>query len=189
VALRRPLAARRSRGPLTPRAIRRRVVLRRRLVALAVVVGVVVVVAAAMTIGHGSRDMFAGTWHAAGTDSLVISHVSGADYTVVVGGGHRARAALCSGDRLTIASAAGAAPAGAAATGAAGTGTTGAGATDAAASAGTNAATDGTSGTALGTTDAPPDSSAGAIVLKPGAARGTLEECFADGTSAVLTRD
>lgn len=149
--------------------------------------GVVVAMAVvAMVVGHGSRDAFVGTWRAAGTESLVVTHVSGADYTVVVGGSHKARAALCNGDRLTIVPAAGPAPAASA------TGTGGAGATGAAASATTNAAAstaaDGSSDTTLGATDAPADSSSGAIVLKPGPARGTLEECFADGTSAVLTR-
>ncbi len=162
--------------------------MRRRLVALAAVVGVAAVVVAVMMLGHSSRDRFAGTWGAAGTARLVITHVSGADYTVVVGGSHKARAALCSGDRLTIAAAAGAAHRGAvAATGAAGAAA--AEAASAAPTATTNAAVNGVSDTGLGAADAPQDSSSGAIVLKPGPARDTLEECFADGTSAVLTRN
>lgn len=158
------------RPTLADRVARRRVVRRRRLVAL-VIVGVVVVLAAAMILSHRSGDEFAGTWKGAGAGSLVVTRVNGADYTVVVGSAHKARTAVCSGDRLTIAAAAGV-TLGAPPTSAAGTSS----------STASSATTGVSAGVALG-------SSLRVIVLKPGATRGTLEECFADGTSTVLTRD
>jgi hypothetical protein len=144
-------------------------------VAIAAAVGVVAVLATAMVLGHRSRDAFAGTWRGAGSGSLVVAHVNGADYTVVVGSGHKVRAALRSGDRLTIAAVAGTAQGAPAAktTGAAPSATLGA-----------------SDGVTLGASDgAASSSSSRVIVLKPGPSRGTLEECFADGTSTVLTRD
>jgi len=146
---------------------------RRRLVALAVV-GLVVIVAVVVILDRRPSDAFAGTWKGVGSGSLVVAHVNGADYTVVVGSGHKVRAALCSGDRLTIA-AAPATPQGVQGTPAAET----AGATSSA-----------TANATLGSSAAvEPGSSSRVIVLKPGPGRGTLEECFADGTSTVLTRD
>ena len=170
LAARRAQVARRARGPLTARVVRRRVVRRRRLVALAVA-GVVVILAVALILDHRSSDAFAGTWRAADSGSLVVAHVDGADYTVVVGSGHKARAALCSGDRLTIAAVAGQAQ------GAPAEKTT---------SASSSVAPNATLGTNAGVA---PGSSSRVIVLRPGPSRGTLEECFADGTSTVLTRD
>ena len=152
------------------RAARRRVVRRRRLVALAAA-GMVVILAVAMILNHRSGDAFAGTWRGADSGSLVVAHVNGADYTVVVGSGHKVRAALRSGDRLTIAAVAGTAQ------GAPAAKTT---------SATSSAAPSATLGASVG---AAPGSSSRVIVLKPGPSRGTLEECFADGTSIVLTRD
>jgi hypothetical protein len=157
--------------PLTARAARRRVVRRRRLVAIAAVVGVVAVLATAMVLGHRSRDAFAGTWRGAGSVSLVVAHVNGADYTVVVGSGDKVRAALRSGDRLTIAAVAGTAQSAPAAK---------------TASATSSAAPSATLGASVA---AASSSSSRVIVLKPGPGRGTLEECFADGTSTILTRD
>ncbi len=161
------------------RAARRRVVRRRRLVAIAAVVGVVAVLAAAMVLGHRSRDAFAGTWRGAGSGSLVVAHVNGADYTVVVGSGHKVRAALRSGDRLTIAAVAGTAQ-----------GAPAAKTTSAAPSAAPSVTLGASDGAVLGASvGAASSSSSRVIVLKPGPSRGTLEECFADGTSTVLTRD
>jgi hypothetical protein len=138
------------------------------------VVGAVVILTVVVILDRRPSDAFAGTWKGAGTGSLVVVHVDGADYTVVVGSGHKVRAALCRGDRLTIA---------AAATTAQGVpGTSAAKTTGATSSAAANAT--------LGTSAAvEPGSSSRVIVLKPGPSRGTLEECFADGTSTVLTRD
>jgi hypothetical protein len=161
--------------PLTARAARRRVVRRRRLVAIAAVVGVVAVLATAMVLGHRSRDAFAGTWRGAGSVSLVVAHVNGADYTVVVGSGDKVRAALRSGDRLTIAAVAGTAQSAPAAKTASAT-----------SSATSSAAPSATLGASVA---AASSSSSRVIVLKPGPGRGTLEECFADGTSTILTRD
>jgi hypothetical protein len=140
---------------------------RRRLVAIAAVVAVVVILAVAVILNRRPSDAFAGTWRGAGSGSLMVAHVNGADYTVVVGSGHKVRAALRSGDRLTIAAVAGTAQ----------------GAPAAKTTSATSSATLGASvGAAAG-------SSSRVIVLKPGPSRGTLEECFADGTSIVLTRD
>jgi hypothetical protein len=136
-------------------------------VAIAAVVAVVVILAVAVILNRRPSDAFAGTWRGAGSGSLVVAHVNGADYTVVVGSGHKVRAALRSGDRLTIAAVAGTAQ----------------GAPAAKTTSATSSATLGASvGAAAG-------SSSRVIVLKPGPSRGTLEECFADGTSIVLTRD
>jgi hypothetical protein len=137
------------------------------------VVGVVAVVATAMVLGHRSRDAFAGTWRGAGSGRLVVAHVNGADYTVVVGSGHKVRAALRSGDRLTIAAVAGTAQ-----------GAPAAKTTSAAPSTAPSATLGAIDGAAPGSS-----SSLRVIVLKTGLSRGTLEECFADGTSTVLTRD
>jgi len=170
LAARRVCAARRAREPLTVWVARRRAVRRRRLVALAVV-GAVVILTVVVILDRRPSDAFAGTWKGAGSGSLVVAHVDGADYTVVVGSSHKVRAALCSGDRLTIAAVPATAP-----------GTPAAKATGATSSAAANAT--------LGTSAAvAPGSSSRVIVLKPGPSRGTLEECFADGTSTVLTRD
>jgi hypothetical protein len=136
-------------------------------VAIAAVVAVVVILAVAVILNRRPSDAFAGTWRGAGSGSLMVAHVNGADYTVVVGSGHKVRAALRSGDRLTIAAVAGTAQ----------------GAPAAKTTSATSSATLGASvGAAAG-------SSSRVIVLKPGPSRGTLEECFADGTSIVLTRD
>jgi hypothetical protein len=148
-------------------------------VAIAAAVGVVAVLATAMVLGHRSRDAFAGTWRGAGSGSLVVAHVNGADYTVVVGSGHKVRAALRSGDRLTIAAVAGTAQ-----------GAPAAKTTGAAPGAAPSATLGASDGVTLGASDgAASSSSSRVIVLKPGPSRGTLEECFADGTSTVLTRD
>ncbi len=116
---------------------------RRRLVALLVAVGVAAVLAVALVVGQGSRDAYAGTWGAAGGNSIVITHVSGNAYTVVIGAGHHLWPAVCSGKRLTVAAAAEAARGAAA---------------------------------------------SGALDFRPGPGGDTLEECFPDGTSTVLTR-
>lgn len=173
LAARRVRAARRARGPLTVWVARRRAVRRRRLVALAVV-GAVVILTVVVILDHRPSDAFAGTWKGAGSGSLVVAHVNGADYTVVVGSSHKVRVALCSGDRLTIAAVAATAQAAQGAPAAKTTGAT------------SSAAANATLGTSAAVA---PGSSSRVIVLKPGPSRGTLEECFADGTSTVLTRD
>jgi hypothetical protein len=74
---------------------------RRRLAALVVVVAIALTVLAAVILGRGSGDAFAGTWSVTGAGGrVVIAHVGGSDYTVVV---------VRSGDRLTVAAAPGAA--------------------------------------------------------------------------------
>jgi hypothetical protein len=142
-------------------------------VALAVV-GAVVILTVAVILDRRPSDAFAGTWKGAGTGSLVVVHVNGADYTVVVGSGHKVRAALCSGDRLTIAAVA----------------ATAQGVQGAPAAKTTGATSSAAANATLGSSAAvAPGSSSRVIVLKPGPSRCTLEECFADGTSTVLSRD
>ncbi len=169
-------------APLTARAARRRAVRRRRLVAIAAVVGVAAVLSTAMVLGYRSRDAFAGTWKGVGAGSLVICHVSGDDYTVKIGGAHKVRPARRSGDRLIVAAAVGTTGGTLGATTAGTSPSATSSATSSASSSATPSATLGASA------DLPPGSSSRILVLMPGPSRGTLEECFADGTSAVLTR-
>ena len=128
-------------------------------VALCVVVAIAV---AAVTLGRGSGDAFAGTWSATSAGGgVVIAHVSGSHYTVLVGSAHTTRPAVRSGDRLTVA----AAPV-------------------AASSAAAPVAAPSAAAPVAAASSATP----GVIVLKPGPDSDTLEEWFADGTSSVLTR-
>ena len=62
-------------------------------------------------LSRGPGNVFVGSWSATGVDGrVVITHVSGPDYEVVVGAGHKARAALRSDDRLTVAAPPGVTP-------------------------------------------------------------------------------
>ena len=119
-----------------------------------------------MILGRGSGDAFAGTWSATSAGAgVVITHVSGSQYTVLVGSAHTTRPAVRSGDRLTVAAAPSAAS------------------SAAAPSAAPVAASSSAAPVAAASSATP-----GVIVLKPGPGSGTLEEWFADGTSSILTR-
>ena len=111
-----PRRPRPTRPALTARALRRRTVRRRRLVAVVALCVVVAIAVAAVTLGRGSGDAFAGTWSATSAGGgVVIAHVSGSHYTVLVGSAHTTRPAVRSGDRLTVAAASSAAASSAAA--------------------------------------------------------------------------
>jgi len=86
-------------------------VARRRLVAVAALAVVVAIVLTVALLDRSSGDAFTGTWSATGAGGrVVITHVSGTDYAVVIGAGHKSRPAVRSGDRLTVAAAPGATP-------------------------------------------------------------------------------